>query len=123
MITLRVIILATITPSFQGWSRVYKLNVFGSGNDGSMLSGSNLQSQVMMNPPDLQYQVEKVDPTEKAKDKDVALGEVRDIGAGLYVEAEQLTAEEVEQEGAKVLRILDWRLMPIVRMLCVHAVP
>lgn len=72
----------------------------------------------MMNPQDLKHQVGKVDPTEEAKDKDVALGEVRDIGAGLYVEAEQLTAEEVELEGGKVLRILDWRLMPIVRMFC-----
>ncbi|KAJ5798679.1 uncharacterized protein N7503_006184 [Penicillium pulvis] len=68
----------------------------------------------MMNPQDLKHQVGKVDPTEEAKDKDVALGEVRDIGAGLYVEAEQLTAEEVESEGGKVLRILDWRLMPIL---------
>ncbi|KAJ5664562.1 hypothetical protein N7507_005293 [Penicillium longicatenatum] len=64
--------------------------------------------------PDLKHQVGKVDPTEKAKDPDVALGQVRDIGAGLYVEAEQLTAEEVEQEGARVLRIIDWRLMPIL---------
>ncbi|KAJ5987610.1 hypothetical protein N7451_011975 [Penicillium sp. IBT 35674x] len=68
----------------------------------------------MMNPQDLKHQVGKVDPTGEAKDKDVALGEVRDIGAGLYVEAEQLTAEEVELEGGKVLRILDWRLMPIL---------
>ncbi|KAJ6031946.1 hypothetical protein N7540_002678 [Penicillium herquei] len=53
-----------------------------------------------------------VDPT--TVEKDVALGQVRDIGAGLYAEAEQLSAEEVEQEGAQVLRILDWRLMPIL---------
>ncbi|KAJ5578491.1 uncharacterized protein N7459_007455 [Penicillium hispanicum] len=49
-----------------------------------------------------------------AVEKDVALGEVRDIGADLYVEAEQLSREEVKQEGAKVLRILDWRIMPIL---------
>lgn len=47
-------------------------------------------------------------------EKDVALGEIHDIGANLYVEAEQLSTEELEQEGAKVLRILDWRIMPIV---------
>lgn len=49
-----------------------------------------------------------------AVEKDVSLGEVRDIGADLYVEADQLSTEELESEGAKVLRILDWRIMPIV---------
>jgi hypothetical protein len=48
-------------------------------------------------------------------EKDVALGETHDIGANLFLEAEQLSAEELETEGAKVLRILDWRIMPIVR--------
>lgn len=48
-------------------------------------------------------------------EKDVALGETHDIGANLYREGEQLTAEELETEGAKVLRIIDWRIMPIVR--------
>ncbi|KAJ5725349.1 uncharacterized protein N7483_006706 [Penicillium malachiteum] len=64
--------------------------------------------------PNINPIVEKhgVDPT--TVEKDVALGQVRDIGAGLYAEAEQLSAEEVEQEGAQVLRILDWRLMPIL---------
>ncbi|KAJ5126795.1 hypothetical protein N7448_007574 [Penicillium atrosanguineum] len=47
-------------------------------------------------------------------EKDVALGEVHDIGADLYVEAEQLSAEELALEGAQVLRILDWRIMPIL---------
>lgn len=47
-------------------------------------------------------------------EKDVTLGEVHDIGANLYVEAEQLSAEDLEREGAEVLRILDWRIMPIV---------
>lgn len=47
-------------------------------------------------------------------EKDVVLGEVHDIGADLYVEAEQLSAEELAVEGAQVLRILDWRIMPIV---------
>jgi hypothetical protein len=47
-------------------------------------------------------------------EREVALGEVRDIGADLYVEAEQLSTEELALEGARVLRILDWRIMPIV---------
>ncbi|KAJ5901706.1 hypothetical protein N7495_002234 [Penicillium taxi] len=55
---------------------------------------------------------ESVEPS--TVEKDVATGEVRDIGADLYLEAEQLTTEEVEREGAQVLRILDWRLMPIL---------
>ncbi|KAJ5676780.1 uncharacterized protein N7477_002413 [Penicillium maclennaniae] len=42
------------------------------------------------------------------------LGEVHDIGANLYPEAEQLSTEEVAREGAQVLRILDWRLMPML---------
>ncbi|KAJ6035645.1 hypothetical protein N7499_002770 [Penicillium canescens] len=46
--------------------------------------------------------------------KDIALGETHDIGANLFLEAEQLSAEELETEGAKVLRILDWRIMPIL---------
>ena len=49
-----------------------------------------------------------------AAEKDVSLGEVHDIGADLYVEADQLSTEELDSEGAKVLRILDWRIMPIV---------
>lgn len=47
-------------------------------------------------------------------EKDVALGETRDIGADLYLEAEQLTAEELEREGAAVLKIIDWRILPMV---------
>lgn len=49
-----------------------------------------------------------------AVEKDVDLSEVRDIGADLYVEAEQLSTEELERDGSTVLRILDWRIMPIV---------
>lgn len=49
-----------------------------------------------------------------AVEKHVDLSEVRDIGADLYVEAEQLSTEELERDGTKVLRILDWRIMPIV---------
>jgi hypothetical protein len=55
----------------------------------------------------------KVDP-HSTVEKDVALGETHDIGANLYLEAEQLSTEELESEGAKVLRIIDWRIMPIV---------
>lgn len=51
-----------------------------------------------------------------AAEKDIDLGDIRDIGADLYVEADQLSAEEMESEGAKVLRILDWRIMPIVSL-------
>lgn len=47
-------------------------------------------------------------------EKDLGLGETRDIGANFFVEAEQLSASEVEREGPEVLRILDWRLMPLV---------
>lgn len=43
-------------------------------------------------------------------------GDVHDIGAGLYAEAEQLSAEELE-DGARVRKILDWRIMPVVRSL------
>lgn len=54
----------------------------------------------------------KVD--QSTAEKDVALGETHDIGANLYLEADQLTAEELETEGAAVLRIIDWRIMPMV---------
>jgi hypothetical protein len=58
----------------------------------------------------------KVDPLDRHStvEKDVALGETHDIGANLYLEAEQLSTEELETEGAKVLRIIDWRIMPLV---------
>lgn len=58
----------------------------------------------------------KVDP-DSTVEKDVALGETHDIGADLYLEAEQLSSEELESEGAKVLRIIDWRIMPMVGIL------
>lgn len=47
-------------------------------------------------------------------EKDVALGETHDIAANLYLEAEQITPEELETEGAKVLRLIDWKIMPMV---------
>lgn len=61
----------------------------------------------------MDFKESKVDQAPSVE-KNVALGEVHDIGADLYVEAEQLSAEELEREGAEVLRILDWRIMPIV---------
>lgn len=63
-----------------------------------------------MNPNDT-----KVDHSTAEKDvAQVALGETHDIGANLYLEAEQLTPEELEIEGAEVLKIIDWRIMPMV---------
>lgn len=58
----------------------------------------------------------KVEP-DSTVEKDVALGETHDIGADLYLEAEQLSPAELESEGAKVLRIIDWRIMPMVGIL------
>ncbi|CAI7567570.1 unnamed protein product [Penicillium bialowiezense] len=55
----------------------------------------------------------KVEP-DSTVEKDVALGETHDIGADLYLEAEQLSPAELESEGAKVLRIIDWRIMPML---------
>ncbi|CAI7607792.1 unnamed protein product [Penicillium glandicola] len=62
-----------------------------------------------MNPNDT-----KVDQSTEKDATHVALGETHDIGANLYLEAEQLTAEELEIEGAEVLRIIDWRIMPML---------
>ncbi|CAG8923941.1 unnamed protein product [Penicillium salamii] len=55
----------------------------------------------------------QVDP-ESTVEKDVALGTAHDIGADLYLEAEQLSPQELETEGVKVLRIIDWRIMPML---------
>ncbi|RDW90077.1 putative MFS allantoate transporter [Aspergillus mulundensis] len=41
-------------------------------------------------------------------------GEIRDIGAQLFAEAEQISPEELEREGAEVRKILDRRVMPII---------
>ncbi|EYE99040.1 putative MFS allantoate transporter [Aspergillus ruber CBS 135680] len=51
--------------------------------------------------------------TDKKHD-DYATGVIHDIGADLYAEAAQFTAEELEEEGARVRKILDWRIMPIL---------
>jgi len=53
--------------------------------------------------------------TDKLHD-DHAPGGIHDIGAGLYAEATQFTAEQLEEEGAQVRKILDWRIMPIVSL-------
>lgn len=45
---------------------------------------------------------------------DLASGEIRDIAAELYAEADQLSPEELEREGAEVRKLLDWRILPIV---------
>lgn len=49
-----------------------------------------------------------------------AAGDIHDIGADLYAEAEQFSAEELEQGGARVRKILDLRIMPIVGCLRTH---
>ncbi|KAL5042815.1 hypothetical protein BDW71DRAFT_216695 [Aspergillus fruticulosus] len=41
-------------------------------------------------------------------------GEIRDIGAQLFAEADQISPEELEREGAEVRNILDRRVMPII---------
>lgn len=53
-----------------------------------------------------------------ASSESAELSEIRDIGAGLYAEANQLSAEELEQEKEKVRKILDWRIMPMVFYQC-----
>jgi hypothetical protein len=51
------------------------------------------------------------------KHDDVTSGEIRDIGADLYAEIDQLSPEELEREGAEVRKLLDWRIMPMVATL------
>lgn len=48
------------------------------------------------------------------KSEGVASGEIRDIGAELYAEIDQLSPEELEREGREVRKLLDWRILPIV---------
>ncbi|EAW07360.1 putative MFS allantoate transporter [Aspergillus clavatus NRRL 1] len=45
---------------------------------------------------------------------DAVSGEIRDIGADLYAEGEQLTAEELEEEGKVVRKLLDRRILPML---------
>lgn len=56
----------------------------------------------------------KAEATASTVEEQAIKGEIQDIGAGLYAEAEQLSAEELEQEDARVRKILDRRIMPIV---------
>lgn len=53
------------------------------------------------------------------KKDDIANGEIRDIGADLYAEVEQLSPEELEEEGIRVRKMLDRRILPIV---CLHRI-
>jgi hypothetical protein len=53
------------------------------------------------------------------KKDDIAPGEIRDIGADLYAEVEQLSPEELEEEGIRVRKMLDRRILPIV---CPHRI-
>ncbi|GFF41835.1 hypothetical protein IFM51744_04939 [Aspergillus udagawae] len=48
------------------------------------------------------------------KKDDIASGEIRDIGADLYAEVEQLSPEELEEEGIRVRKMLDRRILPIL---------
>lgn len=57
---------------------------------------------------------QKAEATASTVEEQTTKGEIQDIGADLYAEAEQLSAEELEQEDARVRKILDWRIMPIV---------
>ena len=52
------------------------------------------------------------------KTGELATGEIRDIAAQLFTEADQITPDELEREGAEVRRILDRRIMPIVGFQC-----
>lgn len=52
------------------------------------------------------------------KTSELATGEIRDIAAQLFTEADQITPDELEREGAEVRRILDRRIMPIVGFQC-----
>lgn len=42
-------------------------------------------------------------------------GAVQDQGAALFQEVQEYSPEELEAESAKVLRLIDWHIMPIVR--------
>ncbi|KAL4997864.1 major facilitator superfamily domain-containing protein [Aspergillus recurvatus] len=48
------------------------------------------------------------------KNNELESGEIRDIGAQLFAEADQISPEELEREGAEVRKILDRRIMPII---------
>ncbi|KAL4871245.1 hypothetical protein BDV12DRAFT_206806 [Aspergillus spectabilis] len=48
------------------------------------------------------------------KGNELGNGGIRDIGAQLFAEGEQISPEELEREGAEVRRILDKRIMPML---------
>lgn len=48
------------------------------------------------------------------KKDDIAPEDIRDIGANLYAEVERLSPEEIEEEGIRVRKMLDRRILPIV---------
>ncbi|KAL4818520.1 major facilitator superfamily domain-containing protein [Aspergillus spinulosporus] len=48
------------------------------------------------------------------KNNELESGTIQDIGAQLFAEADQISAEELEREGAEVRKILDRRVMPII---------
>jgi hypothetical protein len=41
-------------------------------------------------------------------------GDVQDLGAELFLEIQGYSADELEAESAKVRRLIDWHIMPIV---------
>ncbi|GFF46871.1 uncharacterized transporter C460.05 [Aspergillus lentulus] len=48
------------------------------------------------------------------KKDDIAPWDIRDIGADLYAEVERLSPEELEEEGVRVRKMLDRRILPIL---------
>lgn len=54
------------------------------------------------------------------KKDDIAPWDIRDIGADLYAEVERLSPEELEEEGVRVRKMLDRRILPIVRTHRIH---
>lgn len=48
------------------------------------------------------------------KKDDIAPEDIRDIGANLYAEVERLSPEEIEEEGIRVRKMLDRRILPIL---------
>jgi hypothetical protein len=65
--------------------------------------------------PDIKdVKVEAQDDPSLEKGNGFGNGEIRDIGAQLFAEGEQISLDELEREGAEVRRILDKRIMPMV---------
>ncbi|KAL2863721.1 putative MFS allantoate transporter [Aspergillus lucknowensis] len=65
--------------------------------------------------PDIKHADAETQNEPSAEKNDVLdTGNIRDIGAELFAEGDQVTPEELEIEGAEVRKILDRRLMPII---------